>query len=475
MTTNPMSFTARLDRHPKHGLFRGLWAVVALALCIVNVGAHAALPAAVDGEALPSLAPMLETVTPAVVNISTRGRVEVETNPLLNDPFFRRFFNIPDQPRQRQTQSLGSGVIIDAGRGIVLTNNHVIANADEITVTLRDGRKLDAKLVGTDPETDVAVLKVEATDLVAVRSADSDGLRVGDFVVAIGNPFGLGQTVTSGIISALARSGLGIIGYEDYIQTDASINPGNSGGALVNLRGELVGINTAIFSRSGGNIGIGFAIPVNMAMQITEQLLEYGEVKRGILGAQLQDLDADLAEAFDLDERNGAVLVNILPDSPAEKAGLKAGDVVVALNGGQVSSAADLRNKIGLMRIGESVRLDVLRDGRRRTFVAEVASREEFISETAGEPRNERLAGVTFGEIPEDAPAYGRVSGVMVYAVDPSSPAGRAGLQQGDVITSVNRVPVRGLEMFLEVVNRARGQLLCRVVRGNSAAFLVIK
>lgn len=475
MTT---SRTPTLSPSSARSLDHRVWAwllVTTFMLVAIVPPARAVLPAAVDGEALPSLAPMLETVTPAVVNISTRGHVQVQTNPLLNDPFFRRFFNIPDQPQQRQTQSLGSGVIIDADRGVVLTNNHVIANADEITVTLRDGRKLEATLVGTDPETDVAVLKVEATDLTAVKPADSDVLRVGDFVVAIGNPFGLGQTVTSGIISALARSGLGIIGYEDYIQTDASINPGNSGGALVNLRGELVGINTAIFSRSGGNIGIGFAIPVNMAMQITEQLLEFGEVKRGILGAQLQDLDADLAEAFDLEQRQGAVLVNILPDSPAEKAGLQAGDVVVALNDQPIASASDLRNKIGLMRIGESARLEVLRDGRRRTFVAEVASREAFMSEAAGEPRNERLAGVTFGEIPEESPAYGRVSGVMVYAVDPTSPAGRAGLEQGDVITSVNRVPVRGLEQFLDVVNRARGQLLCRVVRGNSAAFLVIK
>ena len=467
--------TSSASPHRRWGTLRSLVWGLSLVCALGTPAARAVLPVAVDGEALPSLAPMLETVTPAVVNISTRGHVEVQTNPLLNDPFFRRFFNVPDQPRQRETQALGSGVIIDSERGVVLTNNHVIANADEITVTLRDGRKLEATLVGTDPETDVAVLRVEAQDLTAVALADSDASKVGDFVVAIGNPFGLGQTVTSGIISALARSGLGIIGYEDYIQTDASINPGNSGGALVNLRGELVGINTAIFSRSGGNIGIGFAIPANMAMQITEQLLEHGEVKRGLIGAQLQDLDADLAEAFGLDAREGAVLVNILPDSPAEAAGLEAGDVVVAINDEPVASAADLRNKVALMRIGQQARLDVLRNGRKRSFVAEIASREQFMADAGGEPHNPRLAGVTLGAIAEDAPAFGRVNGVMVYGIDPASPAARAGLREADIITSVNRQQISDVETFMQVVDRTRGQLLLRVIRGNSAAFLVIK
>ena len=238
---------------------------------------------ALSGKEMPSLAPMLDGVTPAVVNIATEGRIKQKLNPLFADPRFRRYFNVPEQPAERKTSSLGSGVIVDAKRGLVLTNNHVIANAVQITVTLRDGRQLEAEVVGTDPETDVAVIKMPAENLVDIKPTDSDALRVGDFVVAIGNPFGLGQTVTSGIVSALGRSGLGIEGYEDFIQTDASINPGNSGGALVNLRGELVGINTAIFSQSGGNIGIGFAIPINLAMQITEQLLETGEVKRGFL------------------------------------------------------------------------------------------------------------------------------------------------------------------------------------------------
>ena len=433
----------------------------------------AALPQASDGQELPSLAPMLEEVTPAVVNIATQGHVKIRGNPLFNDPFFRRFFNVPDQPLTRKTQSLGSGVIVDAKQGLVVTNNHVIANADQIMVKLRDGRNLRAALIGSDPETDLAVVKIPPQRLVAVALADSERLRVGDYVVAIGNPFGLGQTVTSGIISALARSGLGITGYDDLIQTDASINPGNSGGALVNLRGELVGINTAIYSQSGGNIGIGFAIPINMVREITEQLVDYGEVRRGFLGAQLQDLDPDLAAAFGLKTGKGAVLVNILDDSPAAKAGLQAGDVVVEINGKRVESAADLRNHVGLTRIGEKVKLKVIREGKRRNVTATVAERDN--DSAPSELRNERLAGATFGEIHEQSPAYGRIQGVMVYEVESGSRTWAAGLREGDIVTSVNRAPTRELAEFLRVVNRIKGQLLLRVRRGNQAAFLVIK
>ncbi|MFT4564872.1 MAG: Do/DeqQ family serine protease, partial [Gammaproteobacteria bacterium] len=370
-------------------------------LGVVLVGAEAELPQSSPGAKMPSLAPMLENVTPAVVNIATQGHVEIRSNPLLNDPFFRRFFNAPTQRKQRKTQSLGSGVIIDAARGLVVTNNHVIANADQITVKLRDGRNLKAQLVGSDPDTDVAVVKISAERLTAVPLADSDRLRVGDYVVAIGNPFGLGQTVTSGIISALARSGLGITGYEDLIQTDASINPGNSGGALVNLRGELVGINTAIYSQSGGNIGIGFAIPTNMVRQITDQLVDFGEVRRGFVGAQLQDLDPDLAAAFGLKTRKGAVLVNILEGSPADKAGLLPGDVVTAVNDKAVGNASDLRNQVGLKRIGDTVKLKVFREGREKLISVTVAERQA--AELSSELRNERLAGATFGEIAEQS------------------------------------------------------------------------
>lgn len=433
----------------------------------------AVLPQPSDGGELPSLAPMLDEVTPAVVNIATQGHVEIRSNPLFNDPFFRHFFNQPDRPRQRKTQSLGSGVIIDAERGLVVTNNHVIANADEITVKLRDGRNMQAELVGSDPDTDVAVVKIPAERLTAVALADSDGLRVGDYVVAIGNPFGLGQTVTSGIISALARSGLGITGYEDLIQTDASINPGNSGGALVNLRGELVGINTAIYSQSGGNIGIGFAIPTNMVRQITDQLVEYGEVRRGFLGAQLQDLDPDLASAFGIETGKGAVLVNILEGSPAAQAGLKPGDVVMAVNDKEVGSATDLRNQVGLKRIGDTVKLRIIREGKQKTVAVTVAGRET--AERPSELRNERLAGATFGDIAEQSPAFGRVQGVMVYEVEQRSPIAIAGLREGDIITSVNRIPTSDLEGFLSVVNRVQGRMLLRVRRGNQAAFMVIK
>ena len=448
-------------------------AALILMLTLSSLDSGAALPQSSDGQELPSLAPMLEKITSAVVNIATEGHVEIRSNPLLNDPFFRRFFNAPAQPRQRKTQSLGSGVIIDAKRGLVVTNNHVIANADQITVKLRDGRNLKAELVGSDPDTDVAVVKISGERLTAVPLADSDNLRVGDYVVAIGNPFGLGQTVTSGIISALARSGLGITGYENLIQTDASINPGNSGGALVNLRGELVGINTAIYSQSGGNIGIGFAIPTNMVLQATDQLVDYGAVRRGFLGAQLQDLHPDLASAFGMTTRKGAVLVNILYRSPAHEAGLLPGDVVTAVNDKVVANAADLRNQVGLKRIGDNLKLRITREGVQKTISVTVAERTS--ADSMPELRNKRLAGATFGDIAEQSTAFGRVQGVMVYELEQRSHVAAAGLREGDIITSVNRVATRDLQEFLEVVNSIRGRMLLRVQRGNQAAFMVIK
>ncbi|MGE0484697.1 MAG: DegQ family serine endoprotease [Gammaproteobacteria bacterium] len=436
--------------------------------------ALAALPAIADGQPLPSLAPMLDQVTPAVVNIATEGHVELRTNPLFNDPFFRRFFNFPERALRRKTQSLGSGVIVDAARGLILTNNHVIANADAITVNLRDGRDFAAELVGSDPDTDVAVIRIPPERLTAVKLADSDALRVGDFVVAIGNPFGLGQTVTSGIISALARSGLGITGYEDLIQTDASINPGNSGGALVNLRGELVGINTAIYSQSGGNIGIGFAIPANMAHDVMEQLVSFGEVRRGFLGTQFQDLNAELVEAFDLPVSEGAVLASVAPGSPAAKAGLRPGDVIVEFNGRKVASAADLRNQIGLARVGAKVAVTYVREGRQQHGTVEIGARDELAGRNAG-VRNERLSNVTIGDIPENSPAYGRIAGVMIHGIEPGSRAWAAGLREGDIISSVNRVPTPSVAAFVQVVDGIQGQLLLSVHRGAQAAYVVIK
>jgi Do/DeqQ family serine protease len=455
------------------GIGKAAFLIVAGTLLASGMAVRAALPQSAGGQELPSLAPMLEQVTPAVVNIATEGRIMVQQNPLLADPFFRRFFNIPEGPIERKTQSLGSGVIVDAERGLVLTNNHVIANAVQITVTLRDGRHLQAEIVGTDPETDVAVIQIPAEDLLAVRPADSDRLRVGDFVVAIGNPFGLGQTVTSGIVSALSRSGLGIEGYEDFIQTDASINPGNSGGALVNLHGELIGINTAIFSRHGGNIGIGFAIPINLALQVMEQLVDKGAVERGFIGVSVQNLDADLAAAFGLASQSGAVVTGIMPDSPAAAAGLKPGDVIVEINRKPVRHSGDVRNQIGLLPVGQPVEFVVLRDGKRRNLRATVGAGRE----TAGSPGavNPRLQGVTVAELDSGHPLYGRVEGVVVAGIDAGSRAWRSGLRQGDVISSVNHARVRNMQEFLAAVDRKADSLLLRVVRGNAAAFLVIK
>ncbi|MEK7323181.1 MAG: DegQ family serine endoprotease [Pseudomonadota bacterium] len=435
---------------------------------------HAALPVSDgQGQPLPSLAPMLEQVLPAVVNISTRGRVRAADNPLMQDPFFRRFFGVPDQPRERATQSLGSGVIVDAKNGYVLTNNHVIDKADEITVTLKDGRSLTATLIGKDPEADVAVIQIPAEKLVAVTLTDSDRVRVGDFVVAIGNPFGLGQTVTSGIVSAKGRSGLGIEGYEDFIQTDASINPGNSGGALVNLRGELVGVNTAILAPGGGNIGIGFAIPVNMLRTLMDQLVAHGEVRRGRVGLSVQDLTADLAKAFGIKETRGAVIAKTLKDSPAEKAGLKTGDVVVAINGKPVSSSAELRNIFGLLQIGEVVVVEVIRDGKPRTLRVTIA---EPVSVTLeGKRVSPVLQGATFSAIEEGNLTYGRIEGVLVTKVESGSPAWRAGLRKNDVIVSINRQPVPHLDALQRIVKTAQRGLLINLRRGDEALFILIQ
>jgi Do/DeqQ family serine protease len=346
--------------------------LVPAALLAVGLGAAAPLPLLAaspiigpDGQ-IPTLAPLLKEVTPAVVNIAVKGHVTVE-NPLLRDPFFRRFFDIPEGPIQREVQAAGSGVIVDARAGYVITNNHVIENADEIVVTLKDKRQLEARLIGTDPGTDIAVLQIEAPDLVGVPFGDSDRLEVGDFVIAIGNPFGLGQTVTSGIVSALGRSGLGIESYESFIQTDASINPGNSGGALIDLRGELIGINTAIVGPAGGNVGIGFAVPINMARSVMEQLVAHGEVRRGRLGVQVQDLTPDIAEALRVGVDGGAVIGRVEPDSPARRAGLQPGDVIIAVDGVSIQSSSDLRNRVGLIPVGTTVRLTILRNGAEQT------------------------------------------------------------------------------------------------------------
>src|SRR5580704_10722696 len=335
---------------------------------VVMPAPHPAFAAApipeIGGAAVPSLAPMLARITPGVVGVSVRGRVR-EENPLLQDPIFRRFFNLPQRQQQeeRETQATGSGVIVDAAQGYVLTNGHVVENATRIEITTKENRRFTARLIGKDSDTDIALLQVPAQNLTAVPIGDSDRLQVGDFVLAIGNPFGLGQTVTSGIVSALGRSGLGIEGYEDFIQTDASINPGNSGGPLVNLYGQCVGINTAILAPGGGNIGIGFAVPINMARRVMDQILRYGEVKRGRIGVAIQDLTPDLADAKKTSHTTGAVIAKVESGSPAERAGLRNGDLVLALNGTAVNSGTQLRNLIGLARIGDEVTLTVDRRG----------------------------------------------------------------------------------------------------------------
>ncbi len=434
--------------------------------------AQAALPQAIDGEALPTLAPMLERVTPAVVNISTQGRV-VAQSPLLSDPFFRRFFNIPEHRQERRTQGLGSGVIIDARKGYILTNHHVIDKAEDITIRLNDGRSFEAELIGSDPDADVAVIRIDADGLTEVKMADSSRLRVGDFVVAIGNPFGLGQTVTSGIVSALGRSGLGIEAYEDFIQTDASINPGNSGGALVNLRGELVGINTAILGPNGGNIGIGFAIPINMADQITEQLVEFGEVRRGRLGVAAQDLTPELAKAFDTRQKQGVVVAQVDSGSPAEKAGLKVGDVVVSVNGREVRSSADMRNVIGLLRIGAEVDMEVVRG--RRTLRLKAVVAEPQLQTIEGKRLSRHLDGAVLGDIEEGSRYYGQIEGVLVLQVERGSAAARAGLRPDDIILSVNKQHVASVDEVQRAIKRGGRGLLLNIQRGNSALFILLQ
>jgi len=364
-----------------------LWLIVAL----LAARLPAAMPPAVGGTPLPSLAPMIKKVSPAVVNVATRGTIHERgpQNPLLDDPFFRRFFEVPPDsgPHDRPFQSAGSGVIFDAHSGYIVTNAHVVENANEITVTLQDGRDLKAEVVGSDAPSDVAVLKVKPDRLSQIPLGDSAKAEVGDFVVAIGNPFGLQHTVTSGIISGLSRSGINPDGYEDFIQTDASINPGNSGGALVNLRGELIGINTAILSRSGGNIGIGFAIPVNMAHSVMEQLIKYGSVKRGQLGVSMYTVTPDIAHSLGLSSAVGALVSQVVEGSPAAKAGVRTGDVITSVNGQPVKSNSELRNAIGLLRLGDKVEIGMVRDGKPLRLTAVIA---DSTTESTGAERRPR-------------------------------------------------------------------------------------
>ncbi len=446
--------------------------LLALGLSLLSpVHAQSALPAAVDGQPLPTLAPMLEKATPAVVNIATESRVAVN-NPLLNDPVFRHFFNIPDEARERKAQSVGSGVVVDARQGYVITNHHVVDGANKITVTLRDGRKLDAKVIGSDSQSDVAVIQIPSANLTALPVADSDKLRVGDFVVAIGNPFGLGQTVTSGIVSALGRSGLGIQGYEDFIQTDASINPGNSGGALVNLRGELIGINTAILAPGGGNVGIGFAIPANMMARTMSHIIEHGSVRRGQLGVSVQDLTPDLARAFNIPNNQGAVIAQVSPRSAAARAGLREGDVVLSVNGRPIRDGSALRNTIGLLEVGESVRLDILRNGQPQIIDTKIG---EYVSaKIEGESIHRRFAGAAFEDIGPNSSLGGQIQGVVVASVQAGSPAARSGLRKDDVILAVNRQVITNTTQLKQLAEEG-DDLLLNVLRGRQELMLVLR
>ncbi len=428
-------------------------------ICLALAGASAGTVQAKERVVapLPSLAPLLEQVTPAVVNIATRGKVP--RNPLMDDPFFRRYFDLDESPREAPLQSLGSGVVVDAQQGLVVTNHHVIENASQIQVTLSDAREFEASVVGTDPEADIAVVRIEADNLKALTWADSTDVRVGDYCIAIGNPFGLGQTVTSGIVSALGRSGLGIESYEDFIQTDASINPGNSGGALVNLRGELIGINTAIVGPSGGNVGIGFAIPSNMAADLTSQLLEFGEVRRGALGIAVQPLNNELADAFGVSDKTGVVIGRVKPGSPADKAGLLPGDVITRIDNRRISGIPALRNRIGLVRLGQQMKVDLVRDKQPMTIEVTV---EQL-------PENNPL--IKDARLIERQSRNGRQY-VEVEEVNPGSQLEQVGLQAGDIILSVNRQGVGTIQDIKKIGDSGGQELLVLVQRGRSTSYV---
>jgi serine protease Do/serine protease DegQ len=447
-------------------------AAVALAATLSAVPATAQSTVAPASEAspMPSLAPMVKRVSPAVVNIKTSGTVKEQgrRNPLMDDPFFRRFFDVPPdaQPRERQFQSAGSGVIIDAKNGFIVTNNHVVENANEITVTLLDNREFKAKVLGTDPGSDIALLQAKEPNLVALPLGDSSRLEVGDYVVAIGNPFGLQNTVTAGIVSALGRSGISEDGYQDFIQTDASINPGNSGGALVNLRGELVGINAAIISGGGGNIGIGFAIPVNMVHGVVDQLAKFGEVKRGVLGVNIYPVSPDVAKEYGLNEATGALVTGVAPGSAASRAGIKTGDIITSLNGTPMKGPTELRNGIGMLRIGDKVELGVLRDGKSLKITAEVASREDSESAKAGD-MNKAFDGAEFADAPEGG-------GVLVKSVQEGSAAAQANLRAGDRIVAVGRTPITNTKDLREA-SKGAAFLILNVRRGTQTVLIPIR
>ncbi len=454
------------------------FAGLVLALVLVALPGRAQMQIApqalIDERGIPTVAPMIAEVDDAVVSISTVSERQAEVPPIFRDPFFGPFLPpLDEMPRERR-RGAGSGVIVDAEAGHVLTNAHVIDGADEIRVTLRDGRRLDAELLGSDPATDIAVLDIPPEGLTEIEMGAADALRVGDFVVAIGNPFGLGQTVTGGIVSALGRSGINPQGYEDFIQTDASINPGNSGGALVTLDGRLVGINTAIISPGGGNVGVGFAVPIEMARAVMDQILEFGQVRRGRIGVVIQDLTPDLAEALGLDALRGAVVVSVEPGTPAEAAGLAAGDVIVSVEGVPVDGSADLRSRIGVRAPGAEVEIGYLRDGMARELALRLAEADGQRAALAG-PEPELLAGLRLAPLGPGMPGFGTVDGVAVLDAAEGSAAARAGLRPGDVIAAINRRPVRHPDELLSLLAAAPRTVALEVWRDGRPILLVLR
>ena len=439
----------------------------ALLLAVAYVAAaQSALPQSVKGEPVTSLAPLVEEASPAVVNIRVSHTI-TRRNPFADDAF-RRFFGLPDTPGgAREVASAGSGVIVDAARGYILTNHHVVGDADTIQISLMDGSVHDAEIVGSDPAFDIAVIKVDAEGLTEMPIGDSARARVGDFVIAIGNPFGLGHTVTSGIISALGRTGISRDGYEDFIQTDASINPGNSGGALVNMQGELIGINSAIISRSGGNVGIGFAVPTEIASSIMKQILDFGEIRRGLLGVNIQTIDADAAQALGNDTEHGALITRIQSKSAAENAGLQVGDIIVEVNEKKVDSAAQLRNRIGLLRSGAQIQITYIRNNEILSTRAELGQAQSQM--ILGEDIHPGLAGSVFG-----VASTSDRGGIEIGEVQDGSPAAQRGLRTGDLITHVNRIKVQDLQGLREVASRY-DILFLSVRRGDRALMFQIR
>ncbi|RKQ68918.1 serine protease Do/serine protease DegQ [Litorimonas taeanensis] len=429
-----------------------------------------------------TMAPLLERITPAVVSIDVEGTSKPASQDYSSqEDLLRRFFggNLPEA-QNRPTRGLGSGVIIDASEGLIVTNNHVVEDADRITITLEDKRELDGKLIGSDPKTDIALVKVDAKNLSELKFAKSRDVRVGDYVIAVGNPFGLSSTVTSGIISALGRDQGGAENYQDYIQTDASINPGNSGGALVNSKGELIGINTAILSRSGGNNGIGFAVPTRIVTSVVEQLKENGEVRRGRIGVGIQNITPTLRESLNLTTLNGALVSSVSEGTPADKAGLKEGDVIVGFNGDEISDSSDIRNAVGLVLPGTRTDITYIRDGKRRTTrieVAEVEEDREILTAEAVDdiPAMEAFSGASIGDIPDDVELRGGEKGVYVMSVENGSKAYRAGLRRGDVIRSVNLKDVSNLKDFESRIANKSGPFALSVEREGQRVLMAVK